>query len=55
MEGASSRSQMTNAIDGGPGWHIDSATLLPVLDDEAAFRTKRRRPRAGGAHRPVVQ
>ena len=23
---------------GGPGWHIDAETLLPVLDDEAEFR-----------------
>ena len=23
---------------GGPGWHIDPDTLLPVIDDEAAFR-----------------
>lgn len=27
---------MTSATD--PGWHIDTATLLPVLDDEPAFR-----------------
>ena len=25
-------------IDGGPGWHMDPETLLPVLDDEATFR-----------------
>ncbi|WP_189671133.1 hypothetical protein [Promicromonospora soli] len=29
---------MTSAIDGGPGLHIDPATLLPVLEDEGAFR-----------------
>ncbi len=26
------------AIDGGPGWHMDPDSLLPVLDDEARFR-----------------
>ena len=26
-------------IEGGPGWHIDSDSLLPVLTDEQAFRT----------------
>jgi hypothetical protein len=26
-------------IEGGPGWHIDSDSLLPVLTDEHAFRT----------------
>jgi tetratricopeptide (TPR) repeat protein len=27
---------------GGPGWHIDPDTLLPVIDDEAAFRAAQR-------------
>ncbi|WP_206074419.1 hypothetical protein [Antribacter gilvus] len=27
-----------DVIDGGPGWHIDPATLLPVLDNEDTFR-----------------
>ncbi|SJM50821.1 hypothetical protein CZ771_04410 [Actinomycetales bacterium JB111] len=25
-------------VTGGSGWHFDSDTLLPVIDDEAAFR-----------------
>ena len=27
-------------IEGGPGWHIDSDTLRPVITDEAAFRSE---------------
>lgn len=39
---------MTSEIDGGPGWHVSPTTLLPVLDDEAAFR-------AASATDPVLE
>jgi tetratricopeptide (TPR) repeat protein len=29
-------------VEGGPGWHIDGETLLPVLHDVAAFREAHR-------------